>query len=95
MCRSYFLRFVLASYDSLGPFPSGFDDDVRRAIGGGEDMVRAHSLDWQWSDYASKHRTRGNLLVHFTTVPVFQAGSLLLLYALFARSAVAGLVGFL
>ena len=58
-------------------------------------MVRAHSLDWQWSDYASKHRTRGNLLVHFTTVPVFQAGSLLLLYALFARSAVAGLVGFL
>jgi phage terminase small subunit len=42
--------------------------------------VRPHLLAWQWSDYAAKHRDRGNLLLHIVVVPVFQVGTLALLY---------------
>lgn len=41
-------------------------------------MIRPNLLAWQWSDYAAKHRDRGNLLVHLVAVPLFQAGTLLL-----------------
>jgi hypothetical protein len=52
-------------------------------------MVRPGLLAWQWSDYAAKHRTRANLLVHIVAVPLFQAGGLLLVYAAARVSAAA------
>jgi hypothetical protein len=42
--------------------------------------VRPHLLAWQHSDYAAKHRERGNLLLHIVAVPVFQVGTLAVLY---------------
>jgi hypothetical protein len=42
--------------------------------------VRPHLLAWQWSDYAAKHRDRGNLLLHVAVVPLFQLGTLAVLY---------------
>ena len=42
--------------------------------------MRSHLLAWQWSDYAAKHRDRVNLLLHIVVVPLFQAGTLVLLY---------------
>jgi hypothetical protein len=42
--------------------------------------VRSRLLTWQWSDYAAKHRDRGNLLLHSVVVPVFQLGTLALVY---------------
>ncbi|MEO8670531.1 MAG: Mpo1-like protein [Tahibacter sp.] len=33
-------------------------------------------LSWQWQDYASKHRSRANLLLHIVAVPAFIAGML-------------------
>src|SRR4029077_18735894 len=53
-----------------GPEPRG---PVRRG--------RVHPprlLAWQWSDYAGKHRDRGNLLLHLVVVPVFQLGTVIL-----------------
>ena len=41
-------------------------------------MIRPHLLAWQWSDYAAKHRDRQNLLVHLVAVPLFQAGTVIL-----------------
>jgi len=32
-------------------------------------------LRWQWSDYAAKHRSRANLLIHIVAVPLFQVGT--------------------
>ena len=43
-------------------------------------------LQWQWSDYASKHRDRVNLMIHIVVVPCFQAGTILVLAAAAARS---------
>ena len=43
--------------------------------------VRAHLLAWQWSDYAAKHGNRGNLLLHIAAVPLFQLGTLGLVWA--------------
>jgi hypothetical protein len=43
--------------------------------------VRPRLLAWQWSDYTAKHRDRGNLLLHIVAVPLFQLGTLVLLYA--------------
>ena len=45
-------------------------------------MVRKHLLEWQWSDYPAKHRNRVNLLLHIVAVPLFQIGTVILLYAL-------------
>ena len=45
-------------------------------------MVRKHLLEWQWSDYVAKHRNRVNLLLHVVAVPLFQIGTVMLLYAL-------------
>jgi phage terminase small subunit len=50
--------------------------------------VRARLLSWQWTDYSAKHRDRGNLLLHIVVVPVFQLGTLALIYG-----AVAGRLG--
>lgn len=41
-------------------------------------MIRSGLLAWQWSDYAAKHRDRGNLLLHLIVVPVFQLGTVIL-----------------
>jgi uncharacterized membrane protein YGL010W len=50
--------------------------------------MRARLLAWQWSDYSAKHRDRGNLLLHIVVVPLFQLGTLALIYG-----AVAGRFG--
>ena len=36
-------------------------------------MIRPRLLAWQWSDYAPKHRDRGNLLTHIVVVSRFFA----------------------
>ena len=41
-------------------------------------MIRPGLLAWQWSDYAAKHRDRGNLLLHLVVVPMFQLGTVIL-----------------
>jgi len=35
---------------------------------------RGNFLAWQWSDYPSKHRNRGNLVIHIVAVPLFMLG---------------------
>jgi hypothetical protein len=58
-------------------------------------VVRPHLLAWQWSDYVAKHRDRGNLLIHIVAVPLFQLGTLFVLWGLLAwsvRPAIAGAV---
>ena len=44
-------------------------------------MIRPNLLAWQWSDYPAKHRDRVNLLLHLVAVPLFLAGTLLLVGA--------------
>ncbi len=44
-------------------------------------MVRPRLLEWQWSDYSTKHRNRANLLLHIVAVPLFQIGTLILVYS--------------
>jgi hypothetical protein len=39
-------------------------------------------MAWQWSDYTLKHQHRTNLLIHIVAVPVFMAGTVLLLLGL-------------
>jgi NADPH-dependent 2,4-dienoyl-CoA reductase/sulfur reductase-like enzyme len=51
-------------------------------------MIRQGLLDWQWRDYSDKHRSRTNLLLHIVAVPLFQIGSVVLVWALIARSVV-------
>jgi phage terminase small subunit len=46
--------------------------------------MRARLLAWQWNDYSAKHRNRGNLLLHIVVVPVFQLGTLALIYGVVA-----------
>src|SRR5215475_1392730 len=46
--------------------------------------MRADLLAWQWSDYSAKHRNRANLLIHIAAVPLFQLGSLLVVWGIFA-----------
>ena len=54
--------------------------------------MRQRLLEWQWSDYAAKHRDRTNLLVHIVAVPLFQVGTGILAYAVIRVSgAAAGL----
>jgi phage terminase small subunit len=54
--------------------------------------MREHLLQWQWSDYAAKHRNRTNLLLHILAVPLFQFGTLALLYAVIQLSLVSVIV---
>ena len=56
-------------------------------------MIRQHLLEWQWSDYAAKHRNRLNLLLHIVSVPLFQIGTLILLCAVITVSSAAAAVG--
>jgi uncharacterized membrane protein YGL010W len=49
-------------------------------------MIRPQLLRWQWSDYPAKHRRRANLVIHIIAVPLFEAGSLLLIWSAVARS---------
>jgi phage terminase small subunit len=56
-------------------------------------MIRKRLLNWQWSDYAAKHRNRVNLLLHIVTVPLFQVGTLILLGAVMTVSGAAVVVG--
>jgi phage terminase small subunit len=59
-------------------------------------VSRAGLLRWQWSDYAAKHRSRTNLLIHIVAVPLFQLATLLLVYGALCRTAWpagAGVVG--
>ena len=55
--------------------------------------MRQHLLTWQWSDYPAKHQNRANLLLHIFAVPVFQLGTLLVLYGAARRSPLAILIG--
>ena len=55
--------------------------------------MRPELLAWQWSDYAVKHRDRTNLLVHIVVVPLFQIGTLVLLYGLVACRPLVAVVG--
>ena len=50
-------------------------------------MIRPNLLAWQWSDYSAKHRDRVNLLLHLVAVPLFQAGTLILVVGVSIRSA--------
>jgi hypothetical protein len=54
--------------------------------------MKANLLAWQWSDYAAKHGDRGNLLLHIVGVPLFQLGTLALVWAIIAGSIRAALV---
>ena len=45
--------------------------------------MRDHLLTWQWSLYPDGHTDRRNLLIHIVTVPLFEAGFLTLLFAVF------------
>jgi hypothetical protein len=56
-------------------------------------MMRQRLFEWQWSDYAAKHRNRLNLLLHIVSVPVFQIGTLILLCAVITVSGAAAAVG--
>ncbi|HET7875724.1 MAG TPA: Mpo1-like protein [Methylomirabilota bacterium] len=49
-------------------------------------MVRPRLLEWQWSDYAAKHRNRANLLLHIVSVPLFQIGTIILVTAVLMRT---------
>ena len=56
-------------------------------------MIRPGLLAWQWSDYAAKHRDRGNLLLHVVVVPVFQLGTVILALGVVLRSPLGVAVG--
>jgi hypothetical protein len=56
-------------------------------------MTRQRLLEWQWSDYAAKHRNRLNLLLHIVSVPLFQIGTVILLCAVTLDSGAAAGVG--
>jgi hypothetical protein len=56
-------------------------------------MIRARLLEWQWSDYAAKHRNRLNLLLHIVSVPLLQIGTLILLCAVTMVSGAAAIIG--
>ncbi|HEY1774168.1 MAG TPA: terminase [Gammaproteobacteria bacterium] len=43
-------------------------------------------LRWQWTSYPEAHTSRANLVLHIFTVPLFWAGTALLLASLFILS---------
>src|SRR6266850_7132768 len=51
--------------------------------------MRDRLLAWQWSDYTSKHRDRGNLLLHAVAVPLFLLSTVLLVTTIVTREGVA------
>jgi len=55
--------------------------------------MRSRLLAWQWSDYSEKHQDRGNLLLHIVVVPLFQLGTLALIYAGAAGGSGVGVLG--
>jgi hypothetical protein len=59
-------------------------------------LVRAHLLQWQWSDYAAKHRDRANLWLHVVAVPLFDVATVALIAGVASgagRAAGLGLAG--
>lgn len=38
--------------------------------------MRENLLQWQWADYAAKHRNRTNLLIHILAVPLFELAAI-------------------
>ena len=56
-------------------------------------MVRPRLLEWQWSDYSVKHRSRANLLLHIVSVPLFQVGTVILAYAVMRYAAATAALG--
>ena len=48
-------------------------------------LVRPHLLEWQWSDYALKHRNRTNLLLHIVAIPLFDVATIVLVAAAMSR----------
>jgi Protein of unknown function (DUF962) len=56
-------------------------------------VIRPGLLAWQWSDYAAKHRDRGNLLLHLVVVPMFQLGTVILVLDAVLRSPLGVVVG--
>ena len=44
-------------------------------------------LEWQWNDYADKHRNHNSLLIHIFAVPLFWIGALDFMGALLFRGA--------
>jgi phage terminase small subunit len=48
-------------------------------------LVRPRLLEWQWSDYALKHRNRTNLALHIVAVPLFDVATLVLVAAAVGR----------
>ena len=58
--------------------------------------MRKDLVGWQWSSYQDFHANRRNLLIHVLTVPMFQAGSLVLLATpVLGWTGLAGLVAML
>lgn len=55
--------------------------------------MRPNLLAWQRSDYPAKHRDRVNLLLHLVAVPLFMAGTLILLGAALRRSGLGVVLG--
>jgi hypothetical protein len=53
-------------------------------------MTAGELLRWQWQGYPNYHRSRFNLLLHIVLVPIFIAGSILLLVALAEHSLLVG-----
>ncbi len=49
-------------------------------------MTPAQLLRWQWADYTRYHQSRANLLLHIVVVPLFLAGNVAAVLALFQRS---------
>lgn len=45
--------------------------------------MRNELMKWQWGLYPDGHQHRTNLALHIVTVPVFQAGTLMLLSGVF------------
>jgi hypothetical protein len=56
-------------------------------------MARKELLRWQWADYSAKHRARANLLLHIVAVPLFEAGTIVLLAGIFTLSIVSAVLG--
>lgn len=56
-------------------------------------MTFSELLEWQWSDYADKHRNHNNQLIHIVAVPLFWFGALEFVTAFLFRGAFFSLGG--
>ena len=50
-------------------------------------------LEWQWSDYARRHRSRSNLIIHIIAVPLFWIGAIGFVYHLLFSGLIFALSG--